>query len=65
MHTKLTRLHVRTHHAIDPVTIGQSKRTKTKPMGFDHELFRMTRALEERVVALAPQRRVRNDSFDP
>jgi hypothetical protein len=53
---ELARLDVRAHHAVHAVAIGQGQRRQSEPLRFLDEFLGPTRALEERVVALAPQR---------
>ena len=49
---------VRAHHAVHAVAIGQRQVRQAEPVRLLDELVGVARALEERVVALAPQRHI-------
>jgi hypothetical protein len=61
--TELFGSHVRTHYAIDTVSISHGESRKTKRMCTLDQLFRERGAFQKAVVALDPQRNVRAHSI--
>ena len=52
------RSHMRAHHAMDAIPVGQGKRRQPEGVCLLDELVGTTRPFEKREVALAPQRDV-------
>ena len=52
-------LHVGTHHAVDPVAVGQDQCGNVELAAVLHELLRVAGPFQEGEIALAPQRHIR------
>ena len=48
-------LHMRPHHAVNPIPVGQSQRRQAEANRFLHQLVRMARAFEKRKITFAPE----------
>ena len=61
-HAQLLRLHVRPHHAVHAVAVGQGERLDPERMRLLDQLVGVTRPVEKREVAPAPERDVHHST---